>query len=376
MTHASPFHGFSTLKKIAPQLKELDQIPLFGNAPPFDWERFSSLTASQFGVQSLKIHPVGQEWREAETLRVGLGGNVIVFPLDIAPLNGSVYWMMSRKDVAKLTSWMLNGKSRTKALASDILQEGFYRYLMLEIMDAALNVEPLSSFTPILNEEAPLPDESAFCIDIEIDFDRSSCFGRFVIPNLFRQSWVQFFSHLDPDRISPKLAQSLELTLAIQTGHVLLGMSEWEKVKKGDFVLLDRGSYDPKNRTGLATLTINATPLFQVKIKQNKIELLDYAFIYEDATDMEKKNLDEQTFRNAPEGERVALQDVPIYVTVELSRIRMTLEQLMKLSPGNLLEIPVQPDQVVSLTVGGSKVGNAELVHLGESLGIRILDLG
>jgi flagellar motor switch/type III secretory pathway protein FliN len=53
----------------------------------------------------------------------------------------------------------------------------------------------------------------------------------------------------------------------------------------------------------------------------------------------------------------------------------MTLDQLMNLTPGNTLEIPIHPDQGVSLTVNGQKVGRAELVYLGEQLGLRILEI-
>jgi flagellar motor switch protein FliN/FliY len=53
----------------------------------------------------------------------------------------------------------------------------------------------------------------------------------------------------------------------------------------------------------------------------------------------------------------------------------MTVDHLMKLSPGNFLELPIHPEQGVNLTVNGQKIGRGELVYLGEQLGIRILEL-
>ncbi|MBS0626178.1 MAG: type III secretion system cytoplasmic ring protein SctQ [Verrucomicrobia bacterium] len=385
MTNAQPVKRFLNLRKISPHLQEMDQIPLFGNSPEFDWARFSSLAASRFGISKLSIQPGNQEWRGAEDLRKGMGNNVQVFPIDLSPLAGSVYWMMSRADIAKFTSWMLNGKSKARALASEILQEGFYRYLLLEMMDAAQGIELLQGFTPILHEEAALPEESSFCIDVQISFDHSGCSGRLVIPSRFRQSWVHHFNSFPSDQIPARLSRGLELILGVKTGSVLLHQSEWEKIKKGDFIVLDRGSFDAKKSAGAAFLMLGTTPLFNVKIKQNKIQLLDYSFIYEDATDMEKKMPGEsedvfsgpaQSMRPAEEGEAVALRDLPIHVSVELARMRVTLEQLMQMAPGNLLELPIQPEQPVALTVNGQKVGAAELVYLGETLGIRILELG
>ena len=53
----------------------------------------------------------------------------------------------------------------------------------------------------------------------------------------------------------------------------------------------------------------------------------------------------------------------------------MTLDKLMHLTPGNTLELPVHPDQGVNLTINGQIIGKAELLYLGEELGIRILEI-
>jgi flagellar motor switch protein FliN/FliY len=382
MTHIFSSKNSWVLRKIEPELKQLDQIPLFGKAPSFDWERFSSLAASRFGVQNFSIYPSNQEWRTSDSLCQGLGNNICILPIDLSPLKGTLYWMMTRKDIAKLTAWMLNGKEKPRAITSDILQEGFYRYLLLEAIDAASELDSLKSFTPILHEEAAISQENAFCIDVQIDFDNRSCSGRLAISNELRLSWLQHFNKFEAIPVSSPLIHNLELVLSVQTGSVFLQKEEWENLKIGDFVLLDRGGYDPKSEGGLASLYLGTTPLFQVKIKHNKIHLLDYAFIYEDSTDM-NKNIPPEDSQQPPEealpqeeGDSVTLKELPLSMTVELARIRITLEKLMQLAPGNLLELPIQPDQGVALTVNGQKVGSAELVHLGENLGIRILELG
>lgn len=384
MPHNSSKSPFPWIKKIAPYLPEIDQIPLFGRSPSFDWEQISSQLAARFGVRQISVRPGNQEWRNGDAIREGLGENPLALAIDAAPLRGSAYWIMPRKDLAKFSSWMLNGKARSKALSSEILQEGFYRYLVLEAIDVFHKAAPLEKLTPILKQEADIPESYAFCVDVEIDFDHSTCWGRLVIPDELRKSWVHYFESASSDRIPTELAQSLELNLGLKTGSVLLRQDQWEEIRPGDFIVLDKGSYDAHRSTGAASLMLGQTPLFHVKIKQNKIQLLDYAFLYEDATDMEKKMPadDESAFAKqgqpvqpAEEEEGVALRELPIYVTVELARFRITLAQLMQLTPGNLLELPIHPDQSVTLTVNGQKVGRAELAHLGETLGIRILEL-
>lgn len=364
------------LRRIAPELKEMDQIPLFGNAPLFDWSRFSSLLSSRFGIQNFSISAEEQKWLQPDELKKGLGPNLLVIPITVSPLEGTLFWIMSREDISRFTSWMVNGKTRTRALTSEILQEGFYRYLLLESLDAIQGIEPLTHFTLHLNEEAPLSEEKGYCIDMEISFDDRSCWGRLVIPSDFRRSWVQAFSQMASEYYPTELARLTPLILGVKTGSVLLHRSEWDKIKEGDLLLLDKGSYDARHGSGLATLMLGQTPLFNVKIKQNKIELLDYAFYYEDTMQQNQKPLPESNQPEPAEGEVVAIKELPLYVTVEFARLKMTLDQLMHLNPGNMLDLPIHPDQGVSLTVNGQKVGRAELVYLGETLGLRILEIG
>ncbi|MDP1609210.1 MAG: type III secretion system cytoplasmic ring protein SctQ [Chlamydiales bacterium] len=380
-------HQWWTLKKISPEIQELNQVPLLGSAPPFDWQKFSSLLTESLGAQPLSIYPTNPGWRTKEELTLGLGQDLVVLSVDLTPLGASAYWLMSRQDISKLTSLLFSKESNDSLLSSDLLQEGFYRYVLLQILDAATSIDPLQTFTPILHEEAPLPEDKAFCMDLVLQCGAQACSGRLLIPNELRLHWMRHFNQQNLSSISPRLLRTIELTLGIKTGSVLLRHEQWSKLKKGDVLLLDQGSYDPRHGEGIVSLTLGATPLFHLNIQKNSIHLLNYAFIYEDATDMSTHDEppedlpteDEITLQDETpeeEAESVGIKETPVYITVELARVRMPLEKLMQLEPGNLLELPIDPDQDVTLSVGGQKVGKAELVYLGERLGVRIMQLG
>ena len=316
-------------------------------------------------------------WRDAESVGTGLGPHLLVTPLAISPLAPPLYWAMARGDREKFTSWMLSGQAKGRSFSSEVLQEGYYRFLLLEVLEAAQGLDPIKQMTLHLGEEAALPEEESFCVDVEISFDGNVCWGRLIATAEFRRSWVQHFSAFPSEYAPSELSKKLEMTVGLKTGSILLKQSEWKKLKEGDFLLLDPGGYDPRKGQGAATLQLGPTPLFQIKIKQNKIELVDYAFTYEETMQEQKSAPSEPSDRlEAAEEEAVAIKDLPIYVTVEVARLKITLDKLMNLTPGNMLELPIHPDQGVSLTVGGQKVGRAELIHLGESLGIRILEIG
>ncbi|MBI3900964.1 MAG: FliM/FliN family flagellar motor switch protein [Chlamydiia bacterium] len=70
------------------------------------------------------------------------------------------------------------------------------------------------------------------------------------------------------------------------------------------------------------------------------------------------------------------LGEVPLTLAVELARIQIPLEKLMQLQPGNTLEMPLDPTQLVSLTLRGKLIAKGELIQLGEKLGIQITTLG
>lgn len=67
-------------------------------------------------------------------------------------------------------------------------------------------------------------------------------------------------------------------------------------------------------------------------------------------------------------------EEIPVTVTVEVGRLQVSLQKLMELQPGNILELDVHPENGVDLVVNGRCIGKGELLKLGDALGVRILD--
>jgi flagellar motor switch protein FliN len=72
----------------------------------------------------------------------------------------------------------------------------------------------------------------------------------------------------------------------------------------------------------------------------------------------------------------ITTEDIPLTVIVEVGRLQITVQKLMELQPGNLLELNVHPENGIDLVVNGKCIGKGELLRIGESLGVRILDIG
>jgi flagellar motor switch protein FliN/FliY len=355
-------------RKIDSGLLQLGRIPLHGQVPQIDFDRLFSLIATKLNAPQLVIRLMEASWRSSSELYEGFPHDAFRFPVGVSPLKGEALWMSSHRDAAQLVSWFL--KKKRNEVHSELLQEGFTLYLMLHILDILQEEKPFNEFTLQLKEEST-NQTSAYCLDIKLSLENHSCYGRLLVSEKLVSSWQNHFASLREIFSLSSLAKNIEVPVGILVGSVLLSQEEWQELREDDVLLLDRGSYNPRQREGVASLSLGATPLFHVSIRENRLKLLEPALFYEE--DMDKR---EPTSETSPpsEAQTMAIKELPLFITVELSRLRMTVGRLTELAPGNILELPLDPTQSVLLTVNGQKIGRGELVHLGEALGVRILE--
>lgn len=67
-----------------------------------------------------------------------------------------------------------------------------------------------------------------------------------------------------------------------------------------------------------------------------------------------------------------SLMGVPVQVTVEVGRARLSLAELVDLGPGSLLELDRAAHEPADILVNGKVVARGEIVTIGESYGVRI----
>lgn len=69
------------------------------------------------------------------------------------------------------------------------------------------------------------------------------------------------------------------------------------------------------------------------------------------------------------------LADVPIPVTVQLGRVRLTLGDLCRLKSGALLELDRESHEPADILVNGKVVAHGEIVTIDGHYGVRITDV-
>nr|NGX33007.1 hypothetical protein [Candidatus Anoxychlamydiales bacterium] len=180
-----------------------------------------------------------------------------------------------------------------------------------------------------------------------------------------------------------------------EIGSVNLDYETLKKIQIGDFVILDKINYDVKTNKGQVTLKLGDSELFLAKVKQNKLKIIDFVK-YSEETNMEKKPNEKPIEpKEKPVAEKKSLsteeiveveqqteiqtsqiENMPITIIVEAARFKITLDKLMSMQPGNLLDLAVHPEKAVNLVVNGEQIAKGELVNLGDTLGVRILEMG
>jgi flagellar motor switch protein FliN/FliY len=69
------------------------------------------------------------------------------------------------------------------------------------------------------------------------------------------------------------------------------------------------------------------------------------------------------------------LLDVPVQLTAELGRTRITIKNLLQLSPGSVVELDGLAGEPMDLFINGYLIAQGEVVVVNEKFGIRLTDI-
>jgi flagellar motor switch protein FliN/FliY len=69
------------------------------------------------------------------------------------------------------------------------------------------------------------------------------------------------------------------------------------------------------------------------------------------------------------------LLDVPLDLSVELGRTRMTIQDLLGLGPGSVVELDKIAGEPLDILVNGRLVARGEAVVVNDKFGVRITDI-
>ncbi|MFN0065328.1 MAG: type III secretion system cytoplasmic ring protein SctQ [Chlamydiales bacterium] len=380
MTHAS----LDWIKQIDAALLDLDEKPQFALPSAVPLNRLEEILCKLFARSFLKLSHAEKGWMQSKQLFDGLGENISTLTIEWTPLETPLYFVVSEQDLKELMSDLLGGMKAATPFFDGELAEGFFHYLALEVLQALETLKYMAPLSPRIGDtpldiRKELQNTKCFISDVSLDLGKKTIWGRILIPEAFRKACKAQFVHMRKPSLGEEGMGRVPVEITFDVGETQLSIEEWKNVKLGDFVILDRCSYNPEEKKGGVTLNLGGQPIFRGRIKSGGVKISDYPLYQEveNTMDEEMEELEVEDEKIALEGNFVSkkqdFEKLPINLKVEVGRVRMTVQELTELSPGNLIELNVAPEQGVDLVVNGKKVGKGELIRMGESLGVRIL---
>ncbi len=67
--------------------------------------------------------------------------------------------------------------------------------------------------------------------------------------------------------------------------------------------------------------------------------------------------------------------DIPVQITVELGRTKLTIKQLLQLAHGSVVELDAMAGEPMDVLVNGTLIAQGEVVVVNEKFGIRLTDI-
>lgn len=382
-------------------LREMQEIPFFGSPPPFPWQEFGEMLQQTLEQPSLELFLEKASWLSNEQLIESFGENPLIQPFVLSPLPGPLFLVLSESGSMRLTAELIAKEAPTKGGVDSTIREGFLHFLFLTTCHLFNQLNPFTSLSASLGEKAPLPSEGAYALDLSLDLNQSPISIRILLPKDAHAGFKSQFAAMRPSLEITDELKTTPMPLSIEVGTTTLPAAAFEKVEVGDLLILDRCSYDLDKKKGTALLTLASTPLFDVRIKEGEVKMLEYALTHEDPSMSGDLPPEDEPLPPPPippeageEGEEEAplwsseenapppkedllsKKEIPLNLTVEVGRFQMPLEKLAQLQPGNVLDVQLNPELGVHLTVGGKRVAKGELVKMGEMIGVKILSLG
>jgi len=79
--------------------------------------------------------------------------------------------------------------------------------------------------------------------------------------------------------------------------------------------------------------------------------------------------------RGAVMNELDMILDIPVQITVELGRTKLTIKNLLQLAHGSVVELDAMAGEPLDVLVNGTLIAQGEVVVVNEKFGIRLTDI-
>lgn len=230
------------------------------------------------------------------------------------------------------------------------------RSLLLELalLDLIETLEPLLGHPVQLLDVNEGQDPFAVHVALELTFGHQPALNaQLDLSESAAMLLAQLLAHYSQPEPEPLLA--LHQTLTVVAGRQWLSLGELRSLRPGDVLMLDQGPGLLLDLDG----RLQARCQYQGEVLRLQ-EALKAPFVEPEnpMTDVDAA---------------AALDELPLKLVCQVGTLELTLAQLRELGAGSLLQLNTPGVDSVDLMVNGRRVGQGQLVKIGDGLGVRLL---
>jgi flagellar motor switch protein FliN/FliY len=414
----------SWLPYISKAIIEAEEIPLI-QPLKISTDQLAKNLSSIFQTDNILLDLGEFRFRGHDDILSDMGTDVEVLHTSLPPLEGNISVVFDSKDFKRLINLSMNIEN--SHLTQDII-DAYRDYFFIKLMNCIESSTQLSNLSIKLASKKPLDTEAMLTLDGVLKISNNPFAFRLALSPLLRKSLkeYQLKEKFKPSNIPPHIP----IDLSCSIGKVVLSLQEWQTVNEGDFIIVDSFGFDPYTKKGNLILSYKHNVLFhgelsesKVKISSNTVRSMEADSMANDPSKNQETHEQEKdssfflgededffqedeelthllneaqtkTHTNSDESEQVGTakeenhdivkaeskkplssQDIPINIKIEIAHLTLTAKELLEIQPGNEFSLGRDVDSHVDLVVSGKCIAKAELIKIGDVLGVRILSL-
>lgn len=274
-------------------------------------------------------------------------------------LNGSNLMIIKEHDAKVIADLMMGGDGTNTDAELDDLRMSAVGEAMNQMMGSAS-----TSLSTMLKKDINISPPKLNKVDLASD----------TLDAFFNEDEdivITMFDMKVGDLLNSQIMQLMEISFAKTLVQELYNMSEpADETSSADDANLDEGISDDLGEI------LNETDTNKVQENRQEEQRQDVSTQQDKVT---VKPVHFQSFKEDEHPKQSAsldlIRDVPLRVTVELGRTRKSIQEILELGPGSIIELEKLAGEPVDILVNGKFVAKGEVVVIDENFGVRITEI-
>ncbi len=356
------------LNRLEKVLVQTNQMPFLEDSFPFPWEEATQLVRERLALPDLTLSLSRASNNSSQSALEGMGAEAVVSSIELSPLEGSLFLIISYADLVFLDARMLSNNTPPLNFSNEGLQIGFYRFLLLKVIRSLSQLSILKTLSLSLGSDFSLPEAKGLSVDFLFTLPDKELTFRLFCPDLFIDSLKSAKIMGGHPLLHSPSTEDIAVFLSCRIGYSIIQESKVKKMGKGDCLLLDRCFYPPQKESGSAILFLGSIPILNALFSSKEIKVIDY--ILDDKADP-LAPLGSKSEKSSLESASDETEEKRSLV-ITIGRLKLSIKQLVHLSPGVLLDSLLCFEEQVEVLLNEQVIARGELIELGEKIGCKI----